>query len=197
MRRLRPLLVALLLAAAPLPAMAQDVDRDKHQPSSIPPPDPTFVPGVPAPLGPDVNLSPGDHAPNFRLDDSLGGAITQRDLLGHWSALVFDESRKAFAPMGAIVDSTAAMGVRLYGVCRDGAGAIRAYADENRLRFPLLSDPTGEISQLFDMFDDDQHVIQAGLVMVDAGGTVRMVVQGPALHPDDVLTMVRHTVRGT
>ena len=31
---------------------------------------------------------------------------------------------------------------------------------------------------------------------MDAVGVVRMVIQGPSLHPDDVFTMVKHVVKG-
>jgi hypothetical protein len=46
------------------------------------------------------------------------------------------------------------------------------------------------------MYDDAGRAIQSGLVIVDAQGVVRMVIQGPSLHADDVLQMVKHVLRG-
>jgi len=145
---------------------------------------------------PDAELSVGDKAPNYQLDGSLGRPLKLQDLEGHWSVLVFDESRKVFGSLNAVSDSIRAMGGQQYGICRDGVGALRAYSERERLGFPL-SDPTAEISQLFDMYDDENSAIQSGLVIVDAQGVVRMMVQGPSLHADDVLQMARHTIRGS
>ena len=118
------------------------------------------------------------------------------DLKGHWSVLIFDGARGGFGTFGAVNDSLAAMGARLYGICQDGTSALATFAQRFRLGFPLLSDPTGQVSQTFGMFDDENHAIQPGLVIVNGEGVVRMVVQGPALHPGDVLLMAQHTVLG-
>jgi len=156
-----------------------------------------------APLAPNavapsdvVDVTPGDRAPDFQLDSSLGGTVRRADLLGHWSVLVFDESRARLGGVGAVGDSLRDLGVRPYGVCRDGVGALRTYCEREHVAFPLLSDPTGQISQLFGMYDGGRQAVRSGLVIVDARGMIRMVIQGPALDADDVLRMVRHTTLG-
>jgi peroxiredoxin len=193
MRRSAMMVVMLMgLAGA---ARAQDPAKP---PGGATPPEPVTSPVVPTGAVPstDSDLTPGDKAPDFRLDSSLGGTVGLADLKGHWSVLVFDESRTNLVPLQAVEDPLRALGARPLGVCPDGIGALRTLAAREKLGFPLLSDPTREISQLFGMYDDDDRAIQPGLVIVDPQGIVRMVIQGPSLHPDDVLRMTGHVLRG-
>jgi peroxiredoxin len=174
---------------------AQDPEK---KPTPLPP-EPAALPVTPAGTVPTSNadLRLGDKAPDFRLDSSLGGAVRLADIKGHWAVLMFVERRADLAPLGVVGDSIRALGVQPFGVCPDGVSALQHLASRDRIDFPLLSDPTREISQLFGMFDDDNQAIQAGIVIVDAQGVVRMMIQGPTLHADDVLQMARHVVRGT
>jgi peroxiredoxin len=166
------------------------------KPMPPPPPEPAAIPLTPTGpvLAQDTDLRPGDKAPEFQLDSSLGGTVRLADLKGHWSVLVFEETRTKLAPLGVLGDSIRALGVRPYGVCPDGVAALRTLAARDRIDFPLLSDPTREISQLFGMVDDGSEAILSGLVIVDAQGVVRLMLQGPALHADDVFQMVKHVL---
>ncbi|HTQ45168.1 MAG TPA: peroxiredoxin family protein [Polyangiaceae bacterium] len=190
----RLLIVVALAVGFTGSALAQDPAK--------PDPVPTKAPARPN-LDPDnaadddsADLVPGDPAPDFHLDSSLGHEVRRADLIGRWSVLVFDTGRKAFAGLSAVDDSVRAMGAGLYGVCQDGVGSLVSFAAAQKLAFALLSDPTGEVSQLFGMFDDDEHQIQPGLVIVNEQGIVRRVLQRPSLHPNDVLLMARQTIRG-
>jgi peroxiredoxin len=188
-------LVPVMLIVWAVGAFAQDLPSKSPQQMPEQPRQPV-VPGAVG--GPDVaDLTPGDRAPSFKLDSSTGHPVSLADLKGRWAILVFEAGHSRFASLAAVNDSVHAMGARLFCVCEDGIGAITSYAERQKLRFPLLSDPTRQISQLFGMYDDANGAIQAGLVILDDKGVTRMVVQGPALHPDDVLTMVRHTLRGS
>ena len=185
--------VVLMLTALGGAAWGQDPEKKPLPPS---PPEPVAMPLTPtaAVSAPDKDLMPGDKAPEFQLDSSLGGTVRLADLKGHWSVLVFEETRTKLAPLGVLGDSIRALGVRPYGICPDGVSALKALASREKIDFPLLSDPTREISQLFGMFDDDNQAIQSGLVIVDAQGVIRMLLQGPSLHADDVFQMVKHVV---
>jgi peroxiredoxin Q/BCP len=188
-------LLLLLLVTLVGAAWGQDLQK---KPMLPPPPDPAELPLAPAGTVPASNadVRPGDKAPDFRLDSSLGGAVRLADLKGHWSVLLFDESRMKLAPLGAVGDSIRALGVRPYGVCPDGVSALKSLASRDRIDFPLLSDPTREISQLFGMYDDGNQTIQSGLVIVDAHGIVRMALQGSLLHADEVLQILKHVLQG-
>jgi peroxiredoxin len=188
-------MIMLMLMTLGSAAWGQDPEK-----KPMPPPQPDAA-GIPlTPTGTvsasNADLRLGDKAPDFRLDSSLGGAVKLADLKGHWSVLVFDESRTRLAPLGAIADSIRALGIRLYGVCPDGVSALKTLALRDKIDFPLLSDPTREISQLFDMYDEDNQAIQPGIVIVDAQGVVRMMLRGPSLHADDLLQLVKHVLQG-
>ena len=177
------------------PAWGQVPDKHPQAPS---PPEPALVPLEPTAAlpAPDVDLRSGDQAPDFQLDSSLGGVVRRADLMGRWFVLVFDESRTKLAPLAAVEDSIRSRGMQLFAVCPDGVGGLRTFAAHEKITFPVLSDPTREISQLFGMYDDDHQAIQSGLVIVDTKGVVRMVLQGPSLDADDVLQMVKHVLQG-
>jgi peroxiredoxin len=176
-------------------AWGQDPEK---KPMLPPPPDPAALPLAPAGTMSvsNADLRPGDKAPDFRLDSSLGGMVRLADLKGHWSVLLFDENRKQLVPLGAVGDSIRALGGRPYGICPDGASALKTFALRDKIDFPLLSDPTREISQLFGMYDDGNQTIQSGLVIVDAQGIVRMALQGSLLHADELLQMLKHVLQG-
>jgi peroxiredoxin len=185
--------VVLLMTTLGGVAWGQDPEKKPLPPS---PPEPVAMPLTPTePVpAPDMDLMPGDKAPEFQLDSSLGGTVRLADLKGHWSVLVFEETRTKLAPLGELGDSIRALGVQPYGICPDGVSALKILASRKKIDFPLLSDPTREISQLFGMFDDGNQAIQPGLVIVDAQGVVRMLLQGPSLDADDVFQMVKHVL---
>jgi thioredoxin-dependent peroxiredoxin len=193
MRRSAVVMVVLLALAGP--ARGEVPDKHTAMPS---PPEPALVPLAPTAALPatEADLRYGDQAPDFQLDSSLGGVVRRADLKERWFVLVFDENRTKLAPLAAVEDSIRRRGVQLLAVCPDGVGALRTFAAREKIAFPLLSDPTREISQLFGMYDDDHQAIQSGLVIVDPEGIVRLVLQGPSLDEDDVLQMVKHVLQG-
>jgi thioredoxin-dependent peroxiredoxin len=176
-------------------ARGQDPEKKPVAPAR---PEVTGQPLTPTGAEPSGNLDlgPGDKVPDFALDSSLGGRVKRADLKGHWSILLFAENRTNLVSLRGSVDSVRALGAQPYGVCPDGVPALRTFAERERIGFPLLSDPTREISQLFGMFDDHEQAIQPGIVIVDERGVVRLTLQGPSLHADEVLQMVKHVVRG-
>lgn len=190
MRRSTLVVIAMLVGA--VAARAQEPSHTNPLPPNGPPASPiTAVGVVPGAMG---DLTPGDKLPDFHLDSSLGGTLSRKEFLGHWSVLVFSASRNGFANLGAVDDSLRASGARAFGVSQDGLGALRGFAQREGLAFPLLSDPTGAVSAIFGMFDVETNAIQSGLLVLDEKGVVRMVVQSPTLHPDEVLAMARHTI---
>ena len=197
----RLLMASLLFLTMSSAALAEDPKADQ-QPGGTPPvspPEGTPDSGYPGDEGiPDVaDLSPGDRAPDFKLDGSRGTPLQLSDLKGHVSVLLFDTDCTLFGAFSAVSDSMTALGVRHYGVCPNAKRAMLSYAEREKLPFPLLSDPNAGVSRRFGMYDDENQTIQPGLVIVDEKGLIRMVVQGPALHPDDVLVLVRHVIRGS
>jgi len=194
MNRITTASLALLLLAGP--AFAEDPQQDvgRYSPQTAQEP----APGSVNPIGEvstDVaDLTPGDHAPDFRLESSLGTIVTRADIEGHYSVLVFNTDSAPFSQFSAENDSLLTMGVWQYGICQDEKKPLGEYAANHKLKFLLLSDPNADIAKLFGMYDTDNQAIQPGIVVLDEKGIVRAVVQGSMLPPDAVLTMVRHTL---
>ena len=147
--------------------------------------------------GLDSEVSIGEKAPDFVMDGSQGRPVHLADLQGQWAVMVFTGTRTTMGPLKGIDGELRKLGARLYGICKDGAPALRTYAEREQLPFVLLSDPTGQISQIYGMYDADHDAIQPGVVLLDPRGVVRMALLGPALHPDEVLQLTRHTMIGS
>ena len=186
----------MCLALSPV-ARAQD-PTDRH-----PTPTPEQVaPKANLPLNPqgegplEADVWVGEKAPDFQLDGSRGEPVRLSDLKGHWAVLVFDESRTRLANLKSICGDLTKLDVQPYGVSRDGWAALRAFADREQLPYLLLSDLTGEISQIYGMYDGTNQAIQSGFVLLDPQGVVRTVLLGQALHAPEILQLVRHSVTG-
>jgi peroxiredoxin len=187
-------LLCVILAGA---AWAQD-PPDKR-PETAPAPTAPPSTAVEEPQGDlsDVSAAAvGAGAPEFVLDGSQGRPVKLADLKGKWAVLVFEGDRKPLAALQSIAGDLGKLGVSLYGVCPDGAGALKALAVEAKLSYPLLSDPTGEISELYGMYDDEAGAVVPGLALLDPKGIVRALWTGPSLHPPEILQLVRHSVTG-
>jgi peroxiredoxin Q/BCP len=146
--------------------------------------------------GLDSELWIGERAPDFELDGSQGRPVHLADLTGQWAVMVFTESRTTLGPLKGINGELRKLGARLYGVCKDGAAALKTYAEREQLPFVVLSDLTGEISQTYGMYDADTDAIQPGVVLLDRKGVVRMALFGQSLHASEVLQLVKHSVIG-
>jgi len=177
------------------PAIDPDADRNQAPPPSATLPRAPLAPS-PAESGIESDVWVGDKAPDFELDGSQGQPVRLRDLAGQWAEMVFTENRTTLGPLKGIDADLRKLGVRLYGICKDGSAALKTYAEHERLPFVLLSDLTGQISQLYGMYDAEDGAIQPGIVLIDPQGVVRMTFLGPPLHSDEVLQLARHTVAG-
>ncbi len=188
-------LIPLLLLAGPVPAQAPDESKKGLPEQPSPNPALPVAPAVGEPaIDSDVNI--GSKAPDFTMDGSQGRQVRLSDLAGQWAVMVFTDDRAKLKPLGPIDADVRKLGARLYGIAPDAAEALKTYAERERIPFLLLSDLTGEISQLYGMYDFDNDVILPGVVLMDPKGVVRMIVLGPALHGDEVLRLVRHTLLG-
>jgi peroxiredoxin len=182
--------LASVVWAQDLPGKKPDTGPDLTTPSDteLQEPEPTLSDADAAVVG--------GGAPGFVLDGSQGRPVKLGDLKGKWVVLVFDEDRAKLATLQTIADDVAKLGASLLGVCPDGAGALKALAAHDKLSFALLSDPTGDVAQLYGMYDGQAGTPLPGLVLVDPKGVVRALWSGPSLHAEDVLQIARHSIAG-
>lgn len=126
----------------------------------------------------------GAPAPEFALRDHRGQLVRLTSLRGAPVLLVFfpfaftavcsEELSVLRERSSEIVDA----GAHLVGVSCDPMFTLRAFADQQALTYPLLSDfwPHGEVSQSFGVFDERRGCPRRSTFAIDGEGVVRWCV---------------------
>jgi peroxiredoxin len=134
----------------------------------------------------------GDVAPDFELTDQHGTPVKLADFRGRKNVvLVFYPLafsgvctgelcaiRDELATLGAVDGSANADGVQVLAVSIDSMFTLRAWSDQEKYQFPLLSDfwPHGGTAQRYGVFDEERGVAVRGTFIIDTEGTVRWKV---------------------
>jgi mycoredoxin-dependent peroxiredoxin len=127
----------------------------------------------------------GDEAPDFELQDQHGQRVRLSSLRGTKAALVvfypWAFSRVCggeLAVLQAQLDEIAGDDVALLAVSTDPIFALRAYADQEGITFPLLSDfwPHGAVAKAYGVFSEEVGIALRGTFLVDRDGVVRWTV---------------------
>ena len=138
----------------------------------------------------------GEQAPDFELDSSQGRPVRLAHLKGYWILLVFADRRTDLAPLKEIEPDLRRLGVKPYGVCADKAHVLKSHAEREPSPVVLLSDVTGEICQLYGLYDTRMRRVRPGFVLIDRQGVVRMALLGQQLPFDEILALVKSSVVG-
>ena len=138
----------------------------------------------------------GESAPGFELTNADGERVKLSRYKADRVMLCFAQRREMLAPYGALTESLATMGVQLVGICHDSPRSLRSLALQDSLDFELLSDPLGEVSAVYAVYDFPTASILPGHVLVGRRGVVRMVLLGQALPPADLLWLTRYALTG-
>jgi peroxiredoxin len=133
-------------------------------------------PGDPLPVG-----AP---APDFTLRDQRGQDVSLSGLRGAPVLLVFYPwafSRVCTGELATLRDvrrSVTERGGRLLALSCDPVYSLRAFAESERLDYPLLSDfwPHGEVASAYGIFDDARGCARRSSFLVDGDGVVRWSV---------------------
>src|SRR4029453_15968788 len=130
---------------------------------------------------------PGTAAPEFSLRSTPDQSVSLSDLRGRpvilafypadWSPVcgdqmtLYNEGLSEFQTHGAA----------LLGVSVDGIWCHRAFANERRLRFPLLADfePKGRVARAYGVYRAADGVSERALFVVDGAGVVRWSYVSP------------------
>ena len=139
-------------------------------------------------------LGVGEVAPDFTLRDQHGQDVSLRDVPRGPVLLVFYPwafSRVCTGELGTLRDVHRQInesGARLLAVSCDPVFSLRAYAESERLDFPLLSDfwPHGAVSAAYGVLDPLKGCPRRSSFLVDRDGVVRWSVHSPTSEGRDV-----------
>lgn len=131
----------------------------------------------------------GTRVPDFEMDTydprtKDFGRISLEKLTaeGKWTVLVFYPADFTFvcptelADVARVHDQIAAAGAQVVGVSTDTQYTHMAWLQSEKLlkdvRFPLAADPTGNVSSLFGVYDENTGLALRGTFFIDPEGTL-------------------------
>lgn len=130
----------------------------------------------------------GSLAPDFALTDQHGATVKLAEYRGQKAVLLvfypYSFTGVCTSEMKALQRRIASFqtdDVQVIGVSCDSAFCQRAFAEEERLTFPVLSDhwPHGEAAQAYGVFDAELGAARRGTFVIDREGVVRWSVLNP------------------
>ena len=134
---------------------------------------------------PTTGLAIGGPAPDFCLRDQFGQDVSLSSFRGSKAVVLFFYP---WAFSGVCTGEMAGIRARLaefltfdtevLAISTDPVYSLRAFADQDGLNFPLLSDfwPHGEVARSYDVFDETKGCARRSSYVVDKEGIVRWSV---------------------
>ena len=137
----------------------------------------------------------GDPAPDFTLRDQFGQDVTLSAFRGHKAVAMlfypFAFSGVCTGEMAGIRDRLAefmTFDTEVLAISCDPRYSLRAFADQDGLNFPLLSDywPHGAVTRAYDVFDEARGCPSRSSYVLDKQGTVRWAVHNASADGRDL-----------
>ncbi|MGM0833103.1 alkyl hydroperoxide reductase subunit C [Halomonas qinghailakensis] len=111
--------------------------------------------------------------------------VTEADLKGQWSIFFFYPADFTFVcptELGDLADNYAEfkkLGVEIYSVSTDTHFTHKAWHDSSetigKLQYPMIADPTLQISRNFDVLIEEAGLAERGTFVVDPDGKIQIV----------------------
>jgi peroxiredoxin len=129
-----------------------------------------------------TGLELGGPAPDFTLRDQFGQDVALSSFRGSKAVVIFFYpyafSGVCSGEMGGIRDRLAeflTFDTEVLAISCDPVYSLRAFADQDGLNFPLLSDfwPHGEVAKAYGVFDEPHGMPVRGTFLIDTAGVVR------------------------
>ena len=132
-------------------------------------------------------LPAGTAAPNFELPTTPDQKVSLRDFRGKplilafypadWSPVCGDQ----MALYNEILPEFRRYNAELLGISVDGIWCHLAFADNRKLRFPLLSDfePKGAVASAYGAYHAQSGTSERALFVIDSEGTIRWSYRSP------------------
>ncbi|MFW7379617.1 MAG: alkyl hydroperoxide reductase subunit C [Oligoflexus sp.] len=110
--------------------------------------------------------------------------VSQEDLRGKWSILFFYPADFTFVcptelgDMADQYDVLQKLGVEVYSVSTDTHFVHKAWHDAsdtiNKIKFPMLADPTGHLSRAFGVHIEEEGLAYRGTFLIDPDGLIKI-----------------------
>jgi len=132
-------------------------------------------------------LPAGTQAPQFTLPSIPGKSFSLADFRGRpvvlafypadWSPVCGDQ----IALYNEMADEFAEYDAQVLGISVDGVWCHKAFAENKRIRIPLLADfePKGQVSRQYGAYEDEGGVSQRALFVIDGNGVIRWSYLSP------------------
>lgn len=122
---------------------------------------------------PDFTLVDQDREP-VKLSDQIGtGNIVLAFFPGAFSGVCTKEMCTLRDSMSQLKE----LGAKIYGISTDTFFALKAWGDQQRLEFPLLSDYNKEAIRAYDVVNPDmvglKNIARRAVIVIDKGGIIR------------------------
>lgn len=111
--------------------------------------------------------------------------VTEADLKGKWSIVFFYPADFTFVcptELGDLADQyeeLKSMGVEVFSVSTDTHFVHKAWADASetiqKIRFPMIGDPTGQISRNFGVMIEEEGLALRGTFVIDPKGIIKVM----------------------
>ena len=147
-----------------------------------------------------MTVEAGRPAPDFELRDQHGQKVSLSSFRGSKAVvLVFYPFAFSRVCTGELHDIRDGLGrfhadrVQVLAVSCDPMFALRAFADQDGLTFPLLSDfwPHGEVSAAYGVLDSERGCSTRSTFIIDRQGTVRWSVHNAMREARDLVEYER------
>jgi peroxiredoxin len=147
-----------------------------------------------------TGLAIGGPAPDFSLRDQFGQDVTLSSYAGGKAVLLLFYpaafSGVCTGEMAGIrdrLDDFLTFDTEVLAISTDPVYSLRAFADQDGLNFPLLSDfwPHGCVAQSYDVFDANRGSARRSSYVVDREGLVRWSVHNAAPEGRDLAEHLR------
>lgn len=111
--------------------------------------------------------------------------VTEDDAKGKWAVFFFYPADFTFVcptELGDLADNYAEfkkLGVEIYSVSTDTHFTHKAWHDSSetigKLQFPMIADPTGQISRNFNVLIEEEGIADRGTFVIDPQGKIQVV----------------------
>jgi len=142
-----------------------------------------------------MRLKIGEKAPDFELTDEKGSTVSLSDYHGTWVLLYFypedktpgcTKEAKAFQDLHS---KFVAKGVVVFGVSTDSPESHSEFKEKSGLSLSLLSDEGGEVSDLYNIFDEENGRAKRVSFLINSLGILKKTYNDvdPGNHAKEVL----------